>query len=97
MSALIKGAVVWVGLDPADYAGHSARIGGATDMRDSMGIERGAATIKARGRWRDDDMKEIYARVTVGELVDSNIAMILADGIAYEEQARVRRQPRPHR
>lgn len=97
MSSLIKGAVAWAGLDPADYAGHSARIGGATDMRDSMGIERGAATIKARGRWRDDDMKEIYARVTVGELVDSNIAMILADGITYEEQARVRRQPRPHR
>jgi hypothetical protein len=33
-------------------------------------------------------MKEIYARVTVGELVDSNIAMILADGITYEEHRR---------
>ena len=58
----------------ADYTGHSGRIAGASDIKDAMGHERGAAVVHQRGRWRDD-IEAIYMRETAAEQMEASIAM----------------------
>ena len=69
---------VAIGLDPAEFGGQSGRIAGATDIKDAMGAERGAAIVHQRGRWRGD-MEAIYARETAAEQMEASVAMGDAD------------------
>ena len=59
---LFKRAAKAIGLDPADYGGHSGRIGGATDH---FAAGTPAIEIQIIGRW-DSDIWQIYARQCVG-------------------------------
>ena len=49
------------------------RIGGATDLRDTMGMQ-GAQAIKERGRW-GSDVAFVYARSLVGQQLDAAAGM----------------------
>jgi hypothetical protein len=62
LRALFKGAARYIGLDPADFGGHSGRIGGATDH---FAAGTPAVEIQILGRW-DSDIWQIYARQCVG-------------------------------
>ncbi len=61
------------------------RVGGATDLRDTMGMA-GAAVIKERGRW-SSDIAFIYARALVGQQMDAAAGM--ADAGDEEVEAMV--------
>lgn len=67
-----------------DLGGHVFRIGGATDLRDALGVERGRATITDRGRWADDDLNVIYQRITVDEQLHASAAMMSASRVDIE-------------
>ena len=68
---LIKRVAAAAGDDPADFAGHSARIGGATDYRDLVGAAAAKRVFKAFGRWKSD-ISQIYSRVAVEETLEAS-------------------------
>ena len=65
---------------PAEEVSGAAmlRIGGATDMRDELGLERGAELIRTRGRW-DSDVAFVYQRVTAAEQLEAAQAATRAE------------------
>lgn len=70
------------GEDPstAECGAHSFRIGGATDIREVLGVERGRVVVTDRGRWCDSDIGFIYARVSSDEQLHASRNMMLANG-----------------
>ena len=75
---VVRDMATALGLNPNDYAGHSGRIAGASDIKDVMGPVRGAAVVHQRGRW-DGDMEVIYARETSAEQMEASQLMGSAD------------------
>ena len=71
------------GLNPNWITGHSARIGGATDL---LAAIKGDAkpSLKARGRWASD-IGDIYARVTRRKLLEYSRLMQKGKGKTLEE------------
>ena len=72
-----------IGLDPADHGGYSARIAGASDIKDALGPERGKVVVHQRGRW-NGDFEDIYARETASEQLEASALMGSARGIEME-------------
>ena len=69
------------GLEPADFNGHSFRIGGAPDAAD--GGET-AGQLQSRGRWLGEDIGWIYARDTVGQQIKTADAIAAANSCSVE-------------
>ena len=67
----VRDAATALGLDPKEFAGKSLRIGGATDLREKLGVADGFDHIRAAGRWRSADIGFIYARTTAAEHLDA--------------------------
>ena len=59
-----------LGLNEDDYGGVTLRITGATELRDRHG-RAGMQIIASFGRWSEEDMAFIYARVTAAEQLDA--------------------------
>jgi hypothetical protein len=72
-----------VGMDPDLHVGYSLRIGGASDLEESLGSERAEAVTRQRGRWRSD-IHNIYRRTTPREQLDASAAMLHAAGHTVE-------------
>jgi hypothetical protein len=64
------------GVDPGTVARRLWRVGGATDLRDTLGMA-GAAMIKERGRWASD-VAFVYARVLIGQQMSAAAGMVEA-------------------
>jgi hypothetical protein len=65
---------------PAEGVGAKwARIGGATDIFDAMGVAEGAAILRQRGRWKRD-LGAIYARVSASRQLDVSRRMTQSRG-----------------
>ena len=75
--AVVKDMAAAIGLDPADFGGHSGRIAGGSDIRDALGLERGRAVVHQRGRW-NDTMEDIYVRETAAEQMEASRLMVEA-------------------
>ena len=56
-----------------------ARIGGATDIFDAMGVAEGAAALRQRGRWKRD-LGAIYARVSASRQLEVSRRMTQSRG-----------------
>ena len=82
VKALGKRMAEAAGLPVDTIAGRLWRIGGATDLRDTMGMA-GAAMIKERGRWASD-VAFIYARALVGQQMDAAAGMANAQDTSVE-------------
>ena len=80
---IFKGVAGAAGDDAAEIGGHSARIGGATDYRDLVGIKKGKDVLRARGRWRSDIYK-IYTRSALHESLDASAGVADVDTIELE-------------
>ena len=61
----------------------ACRIGGACDIRQAEGIERGKVLIQERGRWASD-ISWIYQRGDVGEQLLVSLDMVGASGASAE-------------
>ena len=68
--------------DPAHFGGKSFRVGGATDLRATMGVA-GREAIKQRGRW-NSDIADIYQRTLVEDQIGASAAMGGATGADLE-------------
>ena len=77
---------------PPPSGGQSLRIGGAGDIRDVFGYERGAAIVTARGRWLSD-IAEIYQRDIATEQLEASSAMMRSEGVDTEALIRTYAQP----
>ena len=66
----MKEAARALGLDESEYGGVTLRITGATELRDLHG-RGGMGIIASFGRWSEEDMAFIYARVTAAEQLDA--------------------------
>ncbi len=76
---------------PEDFGGKSFRIGGASDMRDRLGLAA-REMIEGRGRWHSD-IAFIYQRVTVHEQLLGSVEMGAAQGDDLESVVRGYWQP----
>ena len=74
MAALGTRWALALGLDTAGVGGKWARIGGATDIMDAMGVAEGAGILRQRGRWRQD-LGEIYARLSAARQLEASRRM----------------------
>ena len=74
------------GMSPDEVGGKLFRIGGATDLRDALGMERAPSALKERGRW-GSDIGAIYARSLLRDQLDTSAA--LGDAAAPEMEAMV--------
>ena len=72
-----------LGEPPEDTGGAALRIGGASDIRQSQGLEAGRALITERGRW-GSDIGWIYQRGDVGGQLKLSVDMAAAAGAATE-------------
>ena len=81
--ALVRDMCMSVGMDPDLHVGYSLRIGGASDLEESLGSERAEAVTRQRGRWRSD-IHNIYRRTTPREQLDASAAMLHAAGHTVE-------------
>ena len=59
VALIVKGAVQLVGLDPADFAGHSLRSGLATS---AYRAKHSMEAIRKKGRWASYEMLKVYIR-----------------------------------
>ena len=75
--AVVKDMATAIGLDPADFGGHSGRIAGGSDIRDALGLVRGRAVVHQRGRW-DATFEDIYMRETAAEQMEASRLMVEA-------------------
>ena len=71
---------VAAGFPPDHTGGKMWRIGGATELRISHGVEKGRQLIVDRGRWRDRDIGFIYSRALLEDHLDASAAMGEASG-----------------
>ena len=71
------------GIPSAAVGGKLWRIGGATDCRDMLGVERGQRTMKDRGRW-GTDVAFVYSRSLVRDQLDASTAVGDADAQELE-------------
>lgn len=62
VATLFRRAAATLGLEPAEFSGHSGRIGGATDL---FACDAPPTFIQIAGRW-DSDLWQIYSRQCVG-------------------------------
>ena len=69
------------GLEPADFSGHSFRIGGATDA--ANGGET-AGQLQSRGRWLGKDIGWVHARDAVGQQIKTADAIAAANSCSVE-------------
>ena len=76
---LVKAVAKALGFDPADFGGHSPRIGGATDIGD-----RNPLMLQAKGRWAGD-VARIYNRLTRRGLIKASRAMHARGATDMEE------------
>ena len=83
MDAYATQAFEALGLPPEDTGGAAGRIGGACDIRQAEGIERGKVLIQERGRWASD-ISWIYQRGDVGEQLLVSLDMVGASGASAE-------------
>lgn len=74
MDQYAKESFAALGMPPSDTGGVAFRIGGATEVRQREGIERGKALVQERGRWKSD-IHWIYQRGDVGEQLAMSIGM----------------------
>lgn len=70
------------GFGEAKVGGKLWRIGGATDLRDLLGMA-GRDAIKERGRWHSD-IAFVYARALSGQQMDAAARMADASDIEVE-------------
>ena len=71
------------GEDPAEHLGSTMRIGGASDICELCGEERGAVVVTRRGRW-STDISHIYRRNTATEQLDASTDMVDVRGLEME-------------
>ena len=76
-----------LGEDPSLYGGVSLRIGGATDLREKLGVEQGKKHIEACGRWKTEDIGFIYARATAAEHLDALEKLGTGEGTSTSYEA----------
>lgn len=76
VKAIGKKMATAAGVDPGTVAGRLWRVGGATDLRDTLGMA-GAAMIKERGRWASD-VAFVYARALIGQQMSAAAGMVEA-------------------
>ena len=80
---LVRDLASAIGADPAEFAGYSMRIGGATDLAERLGLVEGERVCKQRGRWMSD-IFFIYQRSTAHEQMDASVRMLEAEGHTME-------------
>jgi len=81
--ATVRTVAVAAGEPAGDFGAHSLRIGGATDMRDLLGIEKGKSLIKDRGRWKSD-IFHIYTRADMAAGLEASAGMADVKSVEIE-------------
>ena len=66
---------VLAGIPASETGGKMWRIGGATELRVRMGVDRATMLLKDRGRWMDRDIGNIYSRALIEDHLDASGAM----------------------
>lgn len=74
VKAIGKRMAGMAGIVEEEVAGRLWRVGGAIDLRDTLGMEGGASMIKERGRWASD-VAFVYARALAGQQMDAAAGM----------------------
>ena len=72
VAKLGKQMATMAGVNASEAGGKLWRIGGATDLRDVLGLG-GAKVIKERGRWHSD-ISFVYQRALLGQQLDAAAA-----------------------
>ena len=85
----VRDAAVALGLSPSEYGGVSLRIAGATDLRESLGVQKGFDHIRAAGRWLSQDIGFIYARTTAAEHLDALDRLGTGEGSSTDLEAMI--------
>ena len=83
---VITDAASALALDASAFGSSACRRGGATDLRDKFGSDRGKQMIVQRGRWCHTDIDEIYSRASLGEHVAASLALSSGGGSRSLEQ-----------
>ena len=81
---IVRDVAAAAGEDPADFGGHSLRVGGASDFRDlfdcsTAGLEEAERVLKKRGRWRSD-IAFIYTRASLATALEASARLAQVDG-----------------
>ena len=79
MAALGAKWAAALGLPAKGLGAKWARIGGASDLFDALGVAEGAAILRQRGRWKQD-LGAIYARVSAARQLDASRRMAESRG-----------------
>jgi hypothetical protein len=79
MAALGAEWAAALGLPAEGLGAKWARIGGASDLFDALGVAEGAAILRQRGRWKQD-LGAIYARVSAARQLDASRRMAESRG-----------------
>ena len=83
---IVRDVAAAAGEDPADFGGHSLRVGGASDFRDlfdcsTAGLEEAERVLKKRGRWRSDiPVAFIYTRASLATALEASARLAHVDG-----------------
>ena len=83
---VVTDAASALGLDASAFGSSACRRGGATDLRDKFGSDRGKHMIVQRGRWCHTDIDEIYSRASLGEHIAASVALSSSGGTRSLEQ-----------
>lgn len=90
IARILKRRIAQAGLNAADYAGHSPRVGLAHDMV-AANIELPA--IMAQGRWRSPAMVERYARqLAAGRSASARLATLQGRALVNERNGVIERE-----
>ena len=84
MRHIARAVAAAAGEPPEDFAGHSFRIGGASDVRDlfdasAAGLEEAKRMLKKRGRWRSD-IAFIYSRDSLDVSLEMSARLATVEG-----------------
>ena len=86
LELLLAGVTLVYYANPADFGGHSLRVGGASDFRDlfdcsTAGLEEAERVLKKRGRWRSDiPVAFIYTRASLATALEASARLAHVDG-----------------
>jgi hypothetical protein len=72
------------GIPPETVGGKLFRIGGATDVRDALGLQAAERTLKDRGRW-GSDVAFVYGRANMRDQLHASVAIGDADAREVEQ------------
>lgn len=81
---IVREVAVAAGENPEDFAAHSMRIGGATDLRElydrsAQGLDEARRVLKKRGRWLSD-IAFIYARASLDTSLEASARLADVQG-----------------